>query len=652
MKHILPLFVGLMLGSSSYAQTQFTNIPTVYINTHNNQPVIDKDIQINSLLTLKSEDESEVLVEDSITIKGRGNSTWKREKKPYSIKFYKKTNFMNMPAKAKKWVFLANHADKSLMRNAIALQIGQMMEFEFTPSFRYVDLVLNNKFLGNYLVTDQVEVDKNRVPVESQKDTVVSLPDLAGGYLIEIDGFAASELKWFTTKEGLKVTVKYPEDDAINDEQFNYILNFTQDFEDLLFSDNYTDPEKGYRSMVDETSLINWYIASELTANPDCFWSTYLYKKRDENKFYFGPMWDYDIAFNNDNRVYDTTKKLMKDAAFNPKNWIQRLLTDPWFVKAVDSRWKELVAGGLNQKIQNFINETEDLIQESQVKNYNTWKVINKKVYNEPVLFSTFAEYVDFLRNFVNNRIDFLNDSFANLTTSLPSEPFVAEDFYYMITNNNSKNALDVNPETKEIWLWNPLESNDDQNWIIKEITSGSFQIINKEYNMAMTQNGHGNSMILTKNNPTDKSQLWSIKEVGTGNMFGIISKENGFSVNNNGGSFANGNKAIVYTERITASKNQQWFIEKLKAITITSIDGTIKLNHKMAFSRGSNILNVKLDSVNKAIVSVYSVSGNLVYQQSLTDFETQINLSEIEKGIYIIKLDTPDGSNAIKIMK
>ena len=123
-------------------------------------------------------------------------------------------------------------------------------------------------------------------------------------------------------------------------------------------------------------------------------------------------------------------------------------------------------------------------------------------------------------------------------------------------------------------------------------------------------------------------------------------------SVNNNGGSFANGNKAIVYTERITASKNQQWFIEKLKAITITSIDGTIKLNHKMAFSRGSNILNVKLDSVNKAIVSVYSVSGNLVYQQSLTDFETQINLSEIEKGIYIIKLDTPDGSNAIKIMK
>ena len=222
MKHILPLFVGLMLGSSSYAQTQFTNIPTVYINTHNNQPVIDKDIQINSLLTLKSEDESEVLVEDSITIKGRGNSTWNLAKKPYRIKFYKKTNFMNMPAKAKKWVFLANHADKSLMRNAIALQIGQMMEFEFTPSFRYVDLVLNNKFLGNYLVTDQVEVDKNRVPVESQKDTVVSLPDLAGGYLIEIDGFAASELKWFTTKEGLKVTVKYPEDDAINDEQFNY----------------------------------------------------------------------------------------------------------------------------------------------------------------------------------------------------------------------------------------------------------------------------------------------------------------------------------------------------------------------------------------------------------------------------------------------
>ena len=181
MKYLLPIFILISVVIGASAQTQLTNIPTVFINTVNNQSLTEKDLQIDAFLTLLSDDETETLQDDTITIKGRGNSTWKLAKKPYRIKFNKKRNFLNLPAKDKKWVFLANHADKSLMRNAIALQIGQMLEFEFTPSFRHVDMYLNNSYMGNYLVTDQVEVGKNRVPVESQETTTVEMPDLAGG---------------------------------------------------------------------------------------------------------------------------------------------------------------------------------------------------------------------------------------------------------------------------------------------------------------------------------------------------------------------------------------------------------------------------------------------------------------------------------------
>ena len=207
MKNIVLSILCTLFFFNAFGQTQLTNLPSVYVKTENNQPVIYKDIQINGFLSVISSNEADELVEDSMTIKGRGNSTWGMAKKPYRIKFNKKRNFLDMPAKAKKWVFLANHADKSLMRNAIALEIGSMLEFEFTPRFRFVDFYLNNSYKGNYLITDQVEVYKNRVPVEEMDPSIVSMPDLAGGYLIEIDGFAASEIKWFTTVQGLKVAV-------------------------------------------------------------------------------------------------------------------------------------------------------------------------------------------------------------------------------------------------------------------------------------------------------------------------------------------------------------------------------------------------------------------------------------------------------------
>ena len=651
MKNILLSLICTLLFVQLSAQTQVTNIPTVYIKTENNQSVVDKDIQINGFLSVISNNEAEELVEDTMTIKGRGNSTWNLAKKPYRIKFNKKRNFIDMSAKAKKWIFLANHADKSLMRNAIALQIGQMLEFEFTPEFRFVDFYLNNIYQGNYLVTDQVEVHKKRVPVEEQDPTMVSEPDIEGGYLIELDGFAASEISWFTTNQGIKVTIKYPADDEINDAQFNYISNFTQEFENKLFSSDFKDPELGYRSMVDEESLINWYIASELTANPDCFWSTYLYKKREEDKFYFGPMWDYDIAFNNDNRVFDTTKKMMKDAAFNPRNWITRLLEDPWFIKSVDERWTALVKGGIKEKIQNFIDETEDLIQASQELNYKKWNVINRKVYNEPLLFSTHAEYVDYIREYIDNRVDFLNQAFPSLTSSLPSQPFEAGNFIYMVVNNNSNNALDVNDQTMNLHLWNPLDDEESQNWLISEINEGQYQFINLEYNLAMSETEWNKPMALKTPDSSDPKQLWRIKEVGTGDMYGIINVGSGYSVNNAGGSFANGTNAIVYDQRITQSKNQQWYIQKVKALSL-SINGVIQLEHKLTYINMSGTLNVNLDSVNKGRVSVFAVSGKMVYQQDIAGFESSIDLNHLGKGIYVIKLDTPDGSKVIKIMR
>lgn len=70
-----------------------------------------------------------------------------------------------------------------------------------------------------------------------------------------------------------------------------------------MISGDYTDEYKGYRRFVDSTSLANWYIATEVSANVDGFYSTYFYKDQNDPLLYWGPLWDYDIAYNNDYRT-------------------------------------------------------------------------------------------------------------------------------------------------------------------------------------------------------------------------------------------------------------------------------------------------------------------------------------------------------------
>lgn len=166
-------------------RAQITNLPSFYITTAG--LVVSKDINVKGKLYIAGAD---TLKNDSIEIRGRGNGTWNWAKKPYRIKLYSKANLLGMPAKDKTWPILAHYADKSLIRNALALKISTLCDIYFSPSFRFVDVVLNSDFIGNYLVTDQVEVSGDRVDITKQKSTDINLPEIEGGYLLEIDGYA------------------------------------------------------------------------------------------------------------------------------------------------------------------------------------------------------------------------------------------------------------------------------------------------------------------------------------------------------------------------------------------------------------------------------------------------------------------------------
>lgn len=400
---------------------QRTNIPTFRISTENNTPVTQKETWIDGTITIESSVASEEMTQYPLEIRGRGNSTWGMEKKPYRIKLSEKKQLLGLPAKEKNWVLLANYADKTLIRNAIAFEISRYLGLEFTPSTRFVDLVLNGEFLGNYMVTDQIEVANFRVPVQKQEVTATTLPDISGGYLLEIDGFADSELVWFSTNKGVKITIKYPKDDEINQAQRNYITNYVKEAENCLFSSSFKSEEEGYRKYFDMESLINWYIAAELTGNPDACWSTYLYKKKEDDKIYVGPLWDFDIAFNNDDRLGDATQKLMLDAGHGTdlmKKWLKRFIEDEYFVNEVKKRFTAVIDRGIHDHLQSYIDSLTTHINTSQSLNFDRWKILDKKVYRELAARKTYTAEVNFVTDYVTRRVDFLKTKYYDSSLS------------------------------------------------------------------------------------------------------------------------------------------------------------------------------------------------------------------------------------------
>ena len=128
----------------------FTGLPIVYINTENNQAITSKDDYVNATIKIVEDIRTRAagdIWEDSVKIKGRGNSTWTLPKKPYKLKFNSKQSLLGEP-KDKEWVLLANYTDKTSIRNELAFYMGRMSVLDYTCRTHFVDLVLNN--VGSY----------------------------------------------------------------------------------------------------------------------------------------------------------------------------------------------------------------------------------------------------------------------------------------------------------------------------------------------------------------------------------------------------------------------------------------------------------------------------------------------------------------------
>ena len=129
----------------------YANIPRIVIYTENQQKIKDCETEIPAKLQIwgKKEAESEIL---DLTIRGRGNTSWEMPKKSYKIEFEKKRSMLGMP-KDKDWALISNYADKTLMKNYLMYHLSADLGAYYAPRCEFVELYLNQEYLGVYLLT-------------------------------------------------------------------------------------------------------------------------------------------------------------------------------------------------------------------------------------------------------------------------------------------------------------------------------------------------------------------------------------------------------------------------------------------------------------------------------------------------------------------
>lgn len=313
------------------------NIPAVFIDTESGTAE-----QIHADKNIKEAGEISVLGADGVTgfhmplsyIKSRGNTSFTSfEKKSYQIKLTDSVSFLGMDA-AKKWIFISNAPDATLLRNALTRNLAGRLNLAQSDEGVFVDLYLNGEYKGNYYVTEKVEVQESRVPItDLEKATEIAndnedlssyetawtdttkakqIPsdpeDITGGYLIERDFEKRflSEVEinnsYFITEAKETFIVRSPE--YVSENQIAYINDYIQSVENAILSYDGIDSISGkyYQELIDVESFARKYLLEEVAANYDGgVASSYFYKDRDDvsEKLFAGPIWDYDVTWGN-----------------------------------------------------------------------------------------------------------------------------------------------------------------------------------------------------------------------------------------------------------------------------------------------------------------------------------------------------------------
>lgn len=418
---------------------QVSNLPLVVVHTKTGKDPEDKitNIDAQAYCIYTSRKGVSKIVGDSCKVRGRGNNSWQNDKKPMRIKFANKVEMPFGGSKAKKWTLISNFSDKTLMRNLLAFDLSHSLEMEYTPYCQPVDLIVNGEYKGNYQLCDQLEVSKKRINIDELAAEDLSEDLISGGYFFEYDGnfnfktFAdwkqLTEIDQAKFDIGLKtamsnpVTIKSPNEDAIQQEQYDYFESYLNEVESQVYAKSLT-----LSNYIDVESFVRYFIVGEFTGNSDTFYETYQYKKRGDQKVYFGPCWDLDLGFSNDSRTYEyladegrsgwtfqnggsCIEKYCNCGAM--QSYAESILADDNVKQSLIENWAYVRASNKVSvaRLLNLVSLLADSLQSSQTQNFVRWPILKTLINLNYQALGTYEKEVETIQKYIPTRLNWFD---------------------------------------------------------------------------------------------------------------------------------------------------------------------------------------------------------------------------------------------------
>lgn len=396
------------LSLVAYFALEGNGLPVITIDTKNGVGITSKDTYVSCVVTFYDPDgEGGYLFDKTGQIKGRGNSTWSRfDKKPYKIKFDEKQEFFDY-GKARDWVLLADYIDNTLLRNNLAYNVGGVFsELGTSPNAKNVEVYLNGEYRGVYLLCEQIEINKHRVPITDPTTGANT------SFLVEMDGWADGTCVKVpdALKGDRKYSIKEPE--PVTAGQINYIEQYLKSCISAVQGSDY----EAVKELIDVKSFAQAYIVFELFKNPDTDYSSFYMYKDVDGKLKCGPIWDFDMSVGN-------VAHKKEGVIFGDPALLWSATKNPWFKGLVSFDGFRALIGEELATNKSAVFEKIDAIttyarahDDAYKANFEKWDVIGKNTWTNPPYITAIKtwegqlEYVE----------DYLEKSYAALEAEYP----------------------------------------------------------------------------------------------------------------------------------------------------------------------------------------------------------------------------------------
>lgn len=388
-------------------------VPRLDIDIDGGASITSKDTWLKAKFTLSGNGMYES-VEDSVQIKGRGNSSWGWSKKPYTLKFAEKVKLCGLRS-GKRWNLMSNYQDVTEMMNATVFKAGRMVRAPYQPHSIPLELYVNGVYYGCYTLTEHIGIHNNCVDEDDYS------------VMLELDSYYDEDYKFYSKYYNLPVNIKNP--DLAEDGcpvTLDEISNDWAEFEDALRR------KKDLSQILSLDSFATFMFMNDLCGNTELNHpkSTFLYKPTGTERYIWGPGWDFDWGFGY--QMYGSYFRLYSYSTIGAMNGVgstffKAMMANEGIIEAYYKLWKTFIDNDGVEELINWMNDYYAYAEPSYAHSAQ----------NGLANYS-YATYFETFKTWIRNRVDYIA---KNLTVPTGIDDI---DLPQLSVENEERNGMRV----------------------------------------------------------------------------------------------------------------------------------------------------------------------------------------------------------------